>query len=282
MNSAKDMSKDDQWNSIKTAIHEVGEKFVPIITSKDNGKPKWKTSGSIPIGKQTQEAIQEKNRTYRRWIRAKCRSDAENIRSEYSGACRKRLMRKVKRDFEKNICNCPKENPKRFWWYIRHKLKTKSGVAPLLENVNDRDSMKFDDQDKADILQHQFSGVFTREPVTEIPVLPKRTEALIRSLKVTEAMVRLEILRLNVNKSCGPDNVHPKMLIELVDILAGPLSLLLNKTIEEGDIPADWKLAWVSPVYKKGSKNKAENYRPISLTSIVCKLMETFVKDAIM
>ena len=95
-------------------------------------------------------------------------------------------------------------------------------------------------------------------------------------------MVRLEILRLNVNKSCGPDNVHPKMLIELVDILAGPLSLLLNKTIEEGDIPADWKLAWVSPVYKKGSKNKAENYRPISLTSIVCKLMETFVKNAIM
>ena len=284
MHAAKDMNKDEQWNSIKKAIHETGDKFVPKITSKDNGKPKWKTSGSIPIGKQTQEAIQEKNRTYRRWIRSKCRIDAEKIRSEYSGVCRKvkRLMRKAKRDFERNICSSPKVNPKRFWWYIRHKLKTKSGVAPLLENVNDRESMKFDDQDKANILQQQFSGVFTREPVAEIPVLPKRTEAIIRSLKVTEAMVRLEILRLNVNKSCGPDNVHPKMLIELVDILAGPISLLLNKTIEEGDIPVDWKRAWVSPVYKKGSKNKAENYRPISLTSIVCKLMETFVKNAIM
>ena len=191
-------------------------------------------------------------------------------------------MRKAKRDFENNICKNPKDNPKRFWWYVRHKLKTKSGVAPLLCNAEDRESMKFDDQDKANILQQQFSGVFTREPVTDIPVLSKRTEAIIRSLKVTESMVRLQILRLNLNKSCGPDNVHPKMLIELVDILAGPLSLLLNKTIEEGDIPADWKLAWVSPVFKKGSKNKAENYRPISLTSIVCKLMETFVKDAIM
>ena len=278
MNRAKDMNKDDQWNSIKTALHEMGEKFVPKITSNDEVKPKWKTSGSIPIGKPLQEAIREKNQKYRRWMRAKCRNDADKIRSEYSGVCRKvkRLMRKAKRDFEKNICKNPKENPKRFWWYVRHKLKTKSGVAPLLANVEDRESMKFDDQHKANILQQQFPGA------NEFPVLPKRTQALIRSLKVTETMVRLEILRLNINKSCGPDNVHPIMLIEPVDILAGPLTLLLNKTIEEGDIPADWKSAWVSPVFKKGSKSKAENYRPISLTSIVCKLMETFVKDAVL
>ena len=76
---------------------------------------------------------------------------------------------------------------------------------------------------------------------------------------------------MNVNKSCGPDD--PRMPIELVDNMSRPLALLFNKSLEEGDIPKDWKQANVSPVYKKGAKNRAENYRPISLTSIVCKIM---------
>ena len=51
--------------------------------------------------------------------------------------------------------------------------------------------------------------------------------------------------------------------------------------MEEGDIPTEWKSANVSPIYKKGSKNKAENYRPISLTSIICKIMESFIKERV-
>ena len=95
-------------------------------------------------------------------------------------------------------------------------------------------------------------------------------------------MVRNETLKLNVNKSCGPDEIHPQILIELVDLVSKPLALLLNKTMDEGCIPQDWKMVYVSPIFKKGARNKAENYRPISLTSIMCKLMESFVKDSIM
>ena len=95
-------------------------------------------------------------------------------------------------------------------------------------------------------------------------------------------MVRNETLKLNVNKSCGPDEIHPQILIELIDLVSKPLALLLNKTMDEGCIPQDWKMAYVSPIFKKGARNKAENYRPISLTSIVGKLMEYFVKGSIM
>ena len=52
--------------------------------------------------------------------------------------------------------------------------------------------------------------------------------------------------------------------------------------MDEGCIPQDWKMAYVSPIFKKGARNKAENYKPISLMSIVCRLMESFVKDSIM
>ena len=149
-----------------------------------------------------------------------------------------------------------------------------------MEDNYDPESAIFEDQDKANILQKQFSSVFTREPDTDTPKLDnkKKTGASIYTLFVTNEMVREEILNLNVNKSCGPDNVHPRLRIELAESLSKPISLLLNRTMEEGGIPTEWKSANVSPMYKKGSKNKAANYRPISLTSIICKIMESLSK----
>ena len=69
---------------------------------------------------------------------------------------------------------------------------------------------------------------------------------------------------LDINKSCGPDDIHPRILIELVGIISRPIALLCNKILDEGEILQDWKRAFVSPIFKKGAKNRAENYRPIS------------------
>ena len=63
--------------------------------------------------------------------------------------------------------------------------------------------------------------------------------------------------------------MHTQILIELVDLVSKPLALLLNKTMDEGCIPQDWKMACVSPIFKKGARNKAEKYITISLMSIV-------------
>ena len=78
-------------------------------------------------------------------------------------------------------------------------------------------------------------------------VLDKKTEVNILNMNITEEMVRNEILKLNVNKSCGPYKKHPQILTELVDLVSKPLALLLNKTMDEGCIPQDWKMAYVSP-----------------------------------
>ena len=142
--------------------------------------------------------------------------------------------------------------------------------------------MKYLYSDKAKILQQQFSSVFTKEPKGSIPRLDERTNTSIEHLQVTEEQVKSEINRLNINKCCGPDHIHPRLLKELVNYLSKPIALLINKSINEGMVPKDWKKAIVSPIYKKGSKHLAENYRPISLTSIICKLMETLIKKVIM
>ena len=192
------------------------------------------------------------------------------------------MIRQTKRKFEKDVALKSKSNPKAFWWHIRRRLKTKTGVAPLLENDNDRSSTKFSDSDKGNILQNQFSGAFTHEPEGERPSLGKRTESEISYLNVTAEMVQNEIKNLNMNKFCGPDEIHPLMLIELSSNISKPIAFLFNKTIEYGKTPNHWKKANVSPIFKKGARNRAENYRPISLTSVVCKLMERFIKEAIM
>ena len=116
------------------------------------------------------------------------------------------------RYFEKEIGNSCKNNPKVFWSHVRNKLNTKSGIAPLLENINDKKSIKFDDNEKANILQKQFSSIFTQEPEEEMPSLNKRTDICVLNINVTEVMVRKEIFGLNINKSCGPDEIGEKTI----------------------------------------------------------------------
>ena len=117
----------------------------------------------------------------------------------------------------------------------------------LLRDEKDETSTKFDGKKKANIIQQQFVSVFTKEPNAEVPVLDKKTELNLPNIIITAEMARNEILKLNLNKSCGPDKIHPQILIELVDLVSKPLALLLNKTMDEGCIPQDWKMAYVSP-----------------------------------
>ena len=75
----------------------------------------------------------------------------------------------------------------------------------------------------------------------------------------------------------GPDKITKRILSELRDVVSQPLCMLSNKSLCTGEVPNDWRIAFVTPVFKKGSRSLAENYRPISLTSIVCKILEPVI-----
>ena len=60
-----------------------------------------------------------------------------------------------------------------------------------------------------------------------------------------------------------------------------PLAIIYTKSLEEGIVPDDWRCANITPVFKKGSKSSAGNYRPVSLTCVICKIMESIIRDAI-
>ena len=88
-----------------------------------------------------------------------------------------------------------------------------------------------------------------------------------------------EIEKMKDNKSHGVDGMPPKLLKEMVVQISTPLAKVFNLSLEEGIVPSERKDANITLLFKKGSRNKPDNYRPVSLTSVVCKLLETLIRD---
>ena len=82
---------------------------------------------------------------------------------------------------------------------------------------------------------------------------------------------------LKVNKACGPDKICARLLKEGAAELPPSLTTLFNKLLQDAVLPLDWVSANVCPVYKKGDKQCASNYRPISLTCLLAKVLERIV-----
>ena len=156
-------------DTLMSKLTDLRNRYVPKKTP--STEPSWRDSNSFPINKSLQDAMRKKKITHCQWIYAETRENCDSARLNYTKARNKvkTMMRQSKRRFEKDIARKSKSSPKAFWAHVRRRLKTRSDVATLLENVKDKDSMKFKDEEKANILENQFSSDFRREPDGEIP-----------------------------------------------------------------------------------------------------------------
>ena len=84
---------------------------------------------------------------------------------------------------------------------------------------------------------------------------------------------------LDISKSPGPDLANAKILKELAEPIAPVSSIIFKTSYETGRLPSKWKEASISAIYKKGGKHDLENHHPISLRSIICKIMESLIKE---
>ena len=185
--------------------------------------------------------------------------------------------RKATINKEKGIAKAAKTNPKAFFNYASSKLKPKESV-PNLTKPNGE--LTINDLEKACLLNEFLSSVFTKEDLKSTPTFDcGKNVNVLTTISTTRDKMFKVLHSLNPSKSPGPDQIHPKILKELANELSYPLTLLFNKSMSEGKILTHWKEAEVRPIYKKGDKKNPGNYRPVSLTSILCKVFETLVRD---
>ena len=162
---------------------------------------------------------------------------------------------------------------------MKSKSKTRSGIGDLKTNSGEWIS---DDHEKANELNTFFSSVFTKNENNYMPEFKSDVSSSVCDITVTKQKVESMLKLLNVSKSTGPDEFHPRFLNETAEFIALPVTILFNKSLNEGTIPQEWKLANVTFIHKSGDKTAASNYRPISITSILCRMLECIIKTVIM
>ena len=143
----------------------------------------------------------------------------------------------------------------------------------------DNDSnLTSDDFQTSCALNKFFASVFTTEQAGPLPSLTHTDgvipEARLSAFNITCEDVSNVIHRLNANSSPGPDNIPNRLLIESHDVILPSITRFFNNLLRSDTIPNDWKKSNIVAIHKKGYLTLPNNYRPISLTSSLCKILE--------
>ena len=142
--------------------------------------------------------------------------------------------------------------------------------------------------DIANCLNKVFFDLFNNDDssfptqVSTISTSNEGESASMNHIVFTVMDVKDKLEKLDATKSIGLDKVHPKVLKECSQSMSYPLMLIFKRSFETGELPSFWKMANVTPIHKKGIKTDPNNYRPVSLTSVVCKVMERIIRDKMM
>ena len=178
---------------------------------------------------------------------------------------------------EKGLIDLFKENSKFFHSYIRRKKVGTPSVGPLRLNggsLTDKPSIM------ADLLADTFSSFYNCELTNSLTEYNQIFNGNLDTVPISEAVVSEKIGALDASSSMGPDGVHP-MLLKSCPGISFPLYLIFKASLAVGSLPSQWKYSDVVPIFKKGSRYEAINYRPISLTSICSKTLERIIADHI-
>ena len=266
--SATTRSVNENYIKFRTYLEEVMENKIPSKLSSKRFKLPW-------FNRELKRLCRKKARKYKKAKRSG-REDHWEQYKEFQKVVQAKLT-EGRWDYINRFLQIGLEtgNKNPFWnlKYLRGQQQEDFGFSALKSNGE----MFTDRKSISEILNTQFKSVFTKKTSSKIPELPGVTFPSIKDLKITEFGVFKLLDKIDVSKASGPDCIPGRLLQNLARELAPVLHFIFEQFQNTGDLPAEWTLANVAQIFKKGSKLQAVNYRPVSLICISCKLFEHIV-----
>ena len=174
-----------------------------------------------------------------------------------------------------------KDNPRYFFSYAKRFSKSITTVGPL-ESTDG--NLTQDPREMADLLQRQYLSVFSN-PLSDqkkLPVTDQTPDCVLEDIDFSCEDIIKAIKEIDPNASSCPNDIPAKVLHKCCDQLAYPIWYIWKRSFDSGMIPEQLKMQYITPVFKKGDRTKAGNYRPISLTSHIIKIFERIVRRNLM
>jgi hypothetical protein len=272
-NDHQNMTVDEVWDIFKNKVLDAVDQTVPSKMINNNKK-------RLPwITKEIKALIRKRKKLYQKKKRNKCTRTTKKYHE-----CKRTLQKKMKQEYWKYLegiiafytTDTNSERPQKqnkLWSYIRNLKKDNTGVAPL----RNKGFLINDSKQKAEVLSTQCHSVFTPEDDKPISASLEDNYPSMPEINVTNNGVEKLLKNIDASKATGPEEISARILKEFAPELSPLLTNIFNKSIQEGKVPKDWRQANVIPVFKKGEIYLANNYRPVSLTCICCKILEHIV-----
>ena len=268
------------WNKMDQ-MSNIQDKYLYFMEKYDSGVMMYvpkvgKSTGRLKRKKEwfndkCQKAWEEKNKA---WNKVRKRKNPRTWK-EYTEARNRftAIRRNEQCNYERNIVDKCKNEPKLFYRYINGRLKSKDSVSKLRvgEKIYERE------EELCEVMNEKFQSVFVLEDDHQPPIdgkkAPDMEEIIVERQEILDMLKKLD-----VRKSMGSDGVNGWILKECADQMVEPIFRLIMFSLYTGELPVEWKSANIVPIYKGGCREDPLNYRPISLTSIVCKICEHVIR----
>ena len=280
-------SAEELWTDFTSTLDKLSSECIPSKLIRGKSSLPW-------ITQEIRRLIRKRDSLYRKFKK----SDRLDIKTQFQ-TLRQKIKRKIKDSYQaylETLLGLSEEedkcDSKKLFSFLKNSRREQQGTPPLKHE----NKLHTDTKTKANLFNSQFNSVFTpKEPLS----LSRLAEMRVQDLKTagglssdsntdsqpdkTRCMPEiiisenglLKLLKnLKPGKAAGPDKLKPLLLRELREEIAPILKIIYERSLQTGKLPADWTRASVMPVFKKGDKSLASNYRPISLTCILCKVLE--------
>ena len=247
--------------------HELIDKFVPLCTREQNTTSKYGIASFPPRINKLHRIRDSMLTNLSSYIPAQIKIVSEKLRKAIDSHRRNR---------EKAVLKS--KNVKHFFSFVNSHIKEKDTIPPIL--INNVSSTN--DTDIANEFASHFSSSYNHT-FYQLPTFSTQPSSTsLQYISFTPLEIEKALNALPSRNSTSPDNIPYSFLKSASQTICYPLSILFSQFLLHGHVPSIWKTSYVRPVYKrKGNKNVASSYRPISLTCSLFKLMERLIRPHI-